>query len=418
VSAAVQIDRIAAGGEGVGTLPDGRRVFVPRTAPGDLVQLTALRPAARYARGRVARVLQPGPDRVAPRCRHYDGDQCGGCQLQHLTENAQQAARRSIVGDALRRIGHLDAPDPPLEPSPAQWGYRAKISLARDAAGGRIGFHRLGRPTAVFRLERCEIAAAPLAELWDAVRQDGKLLPPDLEHLTLRLDRAGGRHLLARVREPRAWTGAGRLAERLVARGTPATLWWEPARGAARAVAGSDSLFPATVFEQVHPAMGDAVRRFAVTQLGPVGGAHVWDLYAGIGETTDLLRAQGASVESVELNRRAVVEAVRRTGEEDTAVTRHVGKVEDWLNRLRSPDLVIANPPRAGMAPQVIAAIASAAAQRVVYVSCDAATLARDLARLLSAPAVLPSYRLSALRCFDLFPQTAHVETVAVLDRV
>jgi 23S rRNA (uracil1939-C5)-methyltransferase len=132
----------------------------------------------------------------------------------------------------------------------------------------------------------------------------------------------------------------------------------------------------------------------------------VWDLYAGIGETSAVLAAAGASVESVESDRRAVAEAERR----GPAARRHTGRVEDVLNELRPPELVITNPPRTGMDARVADALERLAPERVVYVSCDPATLARDLGRL-------PGFRVSDVRAFDLFPQTAHVETVVVLER-
>jgi 23S rRNA (uracil1939-C5)-methyltransferase len=185
-----------------------------------------------------------------------------------------------------------------------------------------------------------------------------------------------------------------------------ATVWVQPEGGDASAVEGRDQPFPATVFEQVHPAMGDRVRAHAVASLGDVAGRHVWDLYAGIGETTTALAGAGASVESVESDSRAVEEAEAR----GPAAVRHVGRAERVVGRLRAPDLVITNPPRTGMDERVTTALTTAAPIRIVYISCDPATLARDLTRL-------RGFRLSSAVAFDLFPQTAHVETVAVLDR-
>jgi 23S rRNA (uracil1939-C5)-methyltransferase len=170
-------------------------------------------------------------------------------------------------------------------------------------------------------------------------------------------------------------------------------------------VAGSGEAFPATVFEQVHPEMGDRVREFAIQQLGDVSGRRVWDLYAGIGETTAQLVAHGAIVESVELDRRAVAEAEAR----GPAARRHTGRVEDILRRLRRADLVIANPPRTGMDERVTAELERLRPARLVYISCDPATLARDLQRL-------EHFGLILVQAFDLFPQTTHVETVAVLE--
>ncbi|MFI5210302.1 MAG: class I SAM-dependent RNA methyltransferase, partial [Gemmatimonadales bacterium] len=376
---AVRINAIAAGGDGVGRLADGRAVFVPRTAPGDLVQLTALEVKSRYARARVGRILEPGPDRLAPRCIHYDRDACGGCQLQHLGPVAQRASRQAIVGDALRRIARLDVPDPELVAAGEDWGYRTKLTLAVQARGRLIGLHRYDRPSDLFNLERCEIADPALNRLWAALSPRKELLPADATHLVLRLERGGALHLIVRSAGARAWTSAADLRAGLREAGVDATLWWHPEGGVPRVVAGAGSPWPATVFEQVHPALGDQVRRFAVEQLGEVRGLKVWDLYAGIGETTTQLLAAGATVESVELDPRAVALAGPEVGDR---VRRITGAAETIVPRLTPADLVITNPPRTGMDRRVVEAILAAAPRRVVYISCDPATLARDIALL------------------------------------
>jgi 23S rRNA (uracil1939-C5)-methyltransferase len=402
---AVRILRLAAGGDGVGKLSDGRTVFVPRTAPGDLVELSQLQEHRRFARARPQRVLQPSPHRVEPRCPHYVGDDCGGCQLQHVDNETQLESRRGFVGDALRRIAKRDVPDPPIVPANQTYDYRTRLTLHVEAGGRRIGLYRYHRADQVFDLVRCHITVPELMELWQVVRKLRALLPPELEQVVLRLDRKGGRHLLLRVGGGEVWSGADRLRRELERRGTAATVWWQPPGGAARAMAGAAEAFPATVFEQVHPEMGDRVRAFAVEQLGDASGRRVWDLYAGIGETTQQLVVRGAVVESVELDRRAVAEAEAR----GPSARRHTGRVEDRLRELRRPDLVIANPPRTGMDQRVTAELERIRPARLVYISCDPATLARDLARL-------PHFRLVSVQAFDLFPQTTHVETVAVLE--
>ena len=222
----------------------------------------------------------------------------------------------------------------------------------------------------------------------------------------LRLDREGGRHVVLQLEAGPAWDGGRQLARQLDRRGSAATIWWQPEGGAPRAVAGASEAFPATVFEQVHPEMGDVVRAFAMEVLGDVAGRLVWDLYAGIGETTALLVEAGARAESVESDARAVAEAESR----GPAARRLAGRVEDLLDQLRRPELVVTNPPRTGMDQRVTAALERLAPRRIVYISCDPATLARDLTRM-------PGYRLEVIQAFDLFPQTAHVETVTVLER-
>ncbi|HEU4699840.1 MAG TPA: TRAM domain-containing protein [Gemmatimonadales bacterium] len=406
----VRILRLAAGGDGVGRLADGRAVFVPRTAPGDVVELTRLREHRRFARAEVERLVEPAPERVEPPCPHYLRDRCGGCQLQHLAAAAQLAARRAFVGDALRRLGKLDVADPEIVPSERALGYRAKITLHRDERG-RIGLHPYDRPAQVFDLEWCHITTDELNRLWRAVRARRELLPANLERLVLRLDRAGGRHLVVQTAAGPVWGGGKALGDALAQVREPAVVWYQPEGGVARAVSGAGEAFPATVFEQVHPAMGDRVRAYALELLGAVDGRHVWDLYAGIGETTDLLAERGATVESVESDARAVAHAESRSAWHRPRVRRYAARVEAVRDELRTPDLVVTNPPRTGMDDRVTATLAASGAARIVYISCDPATLARDLARLAAA------YRLAHVRAFDLFPQTAHVESVALLEQ-
>ncbi len=402
----VTIRGIAAGGEGVGTLADGRTVFVPRTAPGDRVTLHNLRLHARFARADMAEVVTASPDRVTPPCPHYIADRCGGCQLMHLDAEAQLAAKRRIAGDAMRRIAKLDRDDPPIVAAPAMLGYRSKVTFA--IRGRTIGFHRLGEAGHVFEVERCLLLEPGLDALHRRLRQLRHLLPDDAEQVVLRRDAEGGLHLLIRGTAERAWDGGPDLATAL---GGEVVVWWQPPTGAARAMAGSGAPWPATVFEQVNPPVADAVRRHAIAEL--VGddpapaGAVAWDLYAGIGEATTLLATAGLDVTSVERDPRAVALAGSLGAE---GPVRLAGDVAVRIGRLPRPQLVFTNPPRTGMAEPVTAALARSGARRIVYVSCDPGTLARDLRRLGD------QFHLTHFTAFDQFPQTAHLECVATLE--
>ena len=404
----MRIERIAAGGDGIGHLADGRAVFVPRSAPGDLIELVRVARQRSFARAEVGRIVEPGPGRVAPPCPHYERDRCGGCQLQHLDAAAQRAARRSIVGDALRRLGRRDLEDPVLEPAADEWAYRTRITLHQSADGRRLGYHRLGRPGDILDLERCLIAAPAVQELWSVLRLQRRFLPKRIDSVTLRLERGGARHILVKGAQA-AWPEASRLVDVIRARLPDVSVWWQPPEGAPRVV-GESVAFPATVFEQVNPAMGDRARDWAVAALGSVSGRAGWDLYAGIGETSRMLLERGARIESVEWDARAVRLAESLTGTRDRFAA-HAGRVEDVIGTLRPADFVITNPPRTGMDPRIVEAITASPARTLAYISCDPATLARDLRGLGEG------WRLTDLKAFDLFPQTAHVETVAVLER-
>jgi 23S rRNA (uracil1939-C5)-methyltransferase len=211
MSPPVRIVRLAAGGDGIGRLPDGRTVFVPRSAPGDLVELSDVREHRRFARARISRVVEPSPSRVEPRCPHYLADECGGCQLQHLEDAAQREARRSFVGDALRRLAKRQVADPEIVPAPRSYEYRTKLTLAVGVGGRPIGLHPFDRAAQVFDLVWCHITVPELMHLWQAARELHSLFPKDVDQIVLRLDRNGGRHLVFRVPPSQAWSGAPRL---------------------------------------------------------------------------------------------------------------------------------------------------------------------------------------------------------------
>jgi 23S rRNA (uracil1939-C5)-methyltransferase len=404
----VTIERIAAGGAGVGRLPDGRVAFVSRTAPGDVVEAEQILAKRRYIRARLVAVREAGADRVAPQCVHYAEDHCGGCQLQHLSPDAQLRAKQRIVGDALRRIAALDVGDPEIVPSRLAWRYRSKIRLAvkHTRRGRLIGLHRDGRPDAVFEPGDCLITRERIMRLWRTLRRHAELFPPECTAVTLTEDRDGGLHVvMAGGRE--VWD-AGPLTEVL---GNQAlSCWWQPDRGAARVVAGPRTGYPPMAFEQSNPELAQVIREEAAAGLGDVGGARVWDLYGGVGDTAQLLAAAGAQVWSVDVDRAAKAWAERG---HHPQVHHLAGRVEDVLPQLPKPDAVVVNPPRAGLSLPVASHLnrwaSGGPGRRLAYVSCDPATLARDISRM-------GSFGLEGVRAYDLFPQTSHVESLAVLE--
>ena len=407
----VLIESLAAGGDGVGRLADGMTVFVPRTAPGDRVRVADVRRRRRHARAIPAGVTAPGPGRVEPPCPHFRRDGCGGCQWQHLSTVAQLAAKARIVGDALRRIGHLDVPDPDVFPSPRALAYRATVTLTVrwTAAGPVAGFHDYRDPGRVIPLERCAIARDEVAALWDALRPAAAALPRGSDvRLKLRVAPDGGLHAVVGGGDG-AWATPGPLVRAAADRGLVVTVWWEPAGGAMRWMAGPRCDAGAVAFEQVNPEVAAALRA-AVLAAAPADAAgRALDLYAGAGEIGLALAGRGWEVATVEANEAAVARAAERARREGLAVRTVAGRVEERLSGLLPARLVVANPPRAGLDERVAAALAGRPPERLVYVSCDPATLARDLERLAAVPARL------RVRCFDMFPQTSHVETVATL---
>lgn len=408
----MEITGIAAGGDGVGHLDDGMAVFVPRTAPGDLADVEIVERKRRYARARLMSLASAGRDRTEPRCLHYMRDRCGGCQLQHLSAEAQTDWKARIVGDALRRIAGLQAGDPTVVPSPAAWRYRTRITLA--VKDGRIGFRTVDQPDHVFQLEDCLIARESLMQVWGRLNRVRDRLPEGTAAVELREDRDGRVHVVVR---------GGAAAQRFDgaalggALGDGVALWWAPTGHRPRPVGAGDPAGPAPAFEQVNPGLAARLRVDAVEALNVPRAGRVWDLYGGVGETARLMAAAGADVWSVDADRAAIHrarssehEGERRSG---GAIRYLARRAEDAVRALPEPERVVVNPPRGGLGASVAARLdawgGSRRDARLVYVSCDPATLARDLTRL-------GAFSLAAVRAYDLFPQTSHVETLAVLE--
>jgi 23S rRNA (uracil1939-C5)-methyltransferase len=414
--AEMSIESIAAGGDGVGRV-DGMVVFVPRTAPGDRV-VARIGVRKGFARGTVTTMLESSPLRVEPPCAHYRVDRCGGCQLQHIGYEAQVAAKATVIRDAIGRMGRRTIETPAVEPSPAQWRYRNKLTLALRRRGDRwvAGLHPYDDPSTVFALDDCPITDAAVLSVWRAIMAESDLLPRVAE-------------LRGAVRmmdgEPPAGTlvieGGDRWPERetFFAR-VPAVraLWWVP-EGRSRMLVGrrphteedrrSGDLDVGASFAQVNPVVAALLRTHVLSLISRHAPATVVDAYAGVGDTAAALSADGMRVTAVELDEAAAARCGERLAPPSRVIT---GSVEDHLAGALPADAVIVNPPRTGLDARVSATLdaATPAPRVLVYVSCNPATLGRDLARL-------PAYALASVRGFDMFPQTAHVETVCELVR-
>ncbi|HEY8485227.1 MAG TPA: TRAM domain-containing protein [Longimicrobiales bacterium] len=417
----VEITGIAAGGAGVGRLPDGRVVFVHRTAPGEEVEVRVVEEKRRWARAELVRVRRPAPERRVAPCPYYD--RCGGCTLEHLEYEAQLRAKAGIVRDALERIGGFALGLPEVVPSPEEFRYRNRVSFTLVRLGsGRVvaGFHELGHPGRILDIgEECLLPEAPIAAVWGRLRAEWgvaahRLPSGDRLRLTLRASASGEVSLLVQ-----GGYAPGRPDELLERVPGLASIWHHPLGGELTLLAGQESVsevwadeevgLSGAVFLQVNRGAAARLEAHVLELAGDVSGRKVVDAYCGVGLHARRLAARGAEVVGIELDELAVREARRAA----PAGARFIaGRVEEELPAALPADLVIVNPPRGGLDAAVVAALLEQPPERLVYVSCDPATLARDLSRLRER--FLPR----SLRCFDLFPQTAHVETVIELECV
>lgn len=416
----VSVHSIGSGGLGIGTLPDGKVVFVPRTAPGDRVEVRVVKEKARWARGEVVEWKEEGSGRKLPPCPRFA--QCDGCSLQHLSYPEQLFWKGRLVGEALRRLGGLDTRDPEVEPSPLELRYRNKITFTlRRLRGGRLvaGFRELGHRGRVLDVgDECLLPEEEISRAWAELRANwgagASFLPEGRElRLTLRSGEGGAALMV------QGGKGDGQPVTLLSRVPALTSIWRSERNGTFRHLAGEEVIrvswgegtleLPGGGFVQTNPRAAKDLLRYVLGECGDVGGKKVIDAYCGVGFLGREVAIQGGLVTGIEADPSAAPACERNHVEGFELVT---GWVEKELRFLLPADLVILNPPRTGLAESVPTLLKKHPPDRVLYVSCDPATLGRDLRRLGS------SFQVNKIRSFDLFPQTGHVETVVTLEAV
>jgi tRNA/tmRNA/rRNA uracil-C5-methylase (TrmA/RlmC/RlmD family) len=388
-----EVGAVAHGGHCVARV-EGRVVFVRHALPGErVVALVTEDKGGSFCRADAVEVLSASPDRVEPPCPLAHPGGCGGCDWQHATETAQRELKAAVVAEQLRRLATVDR-EVVVEPLPGgPLGWRTRVRMAVDSAG-RPGF-RAHRSHRVIPAAHCPITVPGLVEsvvdtTW----------PRDAE-LELTMDGTGTAHI-REVRPSRSDKRAPRRTRRQVAVESAAGRRWR---------------LSAFGFWQVHPAAADLLASVVDEWTSASPGACAWDLYSGVGLFAAGLAGQvgpDGSVYAVESARDAVADGERNLA--DLSAVHFVkGTVDSVIRagRLPDPEVVVLDPPRKGAGHAVVDGIAAAGPARVVYVACDPAALARDIARFGTH-----GYRLDRLRAFDLFPMTHHVECVASLVRV
>jgi 23S rRNA (uracil1939-C5)-methyltransferase len=414
------IEKPAAGGRMIAR-HDGQVLLVAGAIPGERVSVRIERVEKRLAFASAVRVLAPSSDR-----RDAGSDPlCGGCVYAHIAYPRQVALKADIVADAFTRIGRIPIEHPvPVAVSPeAGYRMRARLHVRGDSAGFfRENTHEMCDPRQTQQLLDESMAAidVALAALGDA-RADVASL--ELSENMAAAERAFHLDVIpdARELEPaltRAITAAGltgctargRVGP-LVRAGDPAVADPLAALTHGRAESGHLRRQPASFFQGNRFLLPDLV--VAVLEATPSGG-RILDLYAGVGLFSMALAATGRDgITAVEGDRQSAADLKENAGSYPSAIRALVGRVEDHMARRREiADTVIVDPPRSGISREAMDIIARHGARRIIYVSCDPPTMARDARRLLDA-----GYHLESLRGFDLFPNTPHVETVGVFDR-
>lgn len=392
----VRIDRPATGG-GVGRLADGLVIFVRDSLPGELVEVSVTDRTSSFARGVVREVIETSEQRVTPPCRFSGDGGCGGCDLQHASEAAQRSWKEAVVAEQLRRVAGLEyAPALVQAPSPAK-GSRTRLRCAVDG-DGRLAL-RASRSHSLVAVDPCwlvdERVTDAFATSWSWA-----------EEVELRAIGDGDPFAVVKRR-----TGRTSRIEVCSLRGDRL----DPAPISRVAVGGTHYNVSPVSFWQAHVDAPSMLLERVLTLTGAQRGDRVIDLYSGVGLFAVGLASVVGSigrVVAVESSPHAVRDARENGAGHGTLRVRQSMVSPGVVANLVGPeDIVVVDPPRAGLAKGVARAIADARPRRIVYVSCDAATFSRDLKVFLSS-----GFSLSHMEILDLFPMTEHVELVALLD--
>jgi 23S rRNA (uracil1939-C5)-methyltransferase len=443
----LDVDSLAFGGNGVARL-NGFVVFVRRGLPGDRVRARVTKVKRSHAEALATEVLRPGPERVEAPCAHFPA--CGGCRFQDLAYEAQLEQKQIQVRDALQRLAGLA--DPPLEQilpcRPEIFHYRNKLeySFTTTSAGTALGFHRAGRWDEVLEIDRCwltdDLGNSIRSAVRDWAREEGLEAYSQadgtgyLRHLVVRQGRNTGQALVQLVTAPGERFETGYFVDVLrrlpevrsihwAINDTPAEVTNLPTRllwgeeWIEEELGGLRFRVRPNAFLQTNTAMAEQLYGLAREAAGLTGSETVWDLYCGIGTIGLSLAGDALTVWGIEVSEESVACALENA--ELNGITNaaffagNVGEVvEELLERSGPPDVVVVDPPRAGLAGKALRRLGRIGAPRLVYVSCNPTTLAGDAKALREEH----GYELRRVTPVDMFPHTPHVECVALLERV
>lgn len=432
--ALVKIDKMAFGGSGFGRV-DGKACFVPFTAPGDEVRIRIVRDKHSYFEGELLEIVTPSPVRVKPPCPVFG--RCGGCDWQHLTYEAQLKAKDEIFSETLYRIARVGAERIlPIAPAPKQYSYRSRVQLKLRYVAGElhIGFYRGGSHFVVDLPGRCAVAHSGINAVLDGVRALIRDFPgPDkVPQVDVAVDEGGKTVLVVHY----IGNNPEEAAEYLAAAPVPADgiLMQCGRKETLRNIKGIGLLsysvglsddtgcpeiplsYSAGSFSQVNMAQNSALVRTVREWCGLTGKERILELYCGNGNFTFALAPEAHDVLAVEDYAQSIADARRNARQLDVSnvnfeVADSTTFVKELAARNERFDLVLLDPPRSG-AREVVGFLPQLGATRILYVSCDPPTLARDLATIMKG-----GYRVVRSRPFDMFPQTYHIESVTLLEK-
>jgi 23S rRNA (uracil1939-C5)-methyltransferase len=403
----VRLERLVYGGEALGRLPDGRAVFVPYGLPGEEVRIRLVEEKRGHARAGLVEVLKPAPGRITPRCPHFTV--CGGCHYQQMDYPSQLAAKTEILKEQLERIGGLE--NIPLQlpvASPLAWDYRNNVQFHLTGEG-KLGY-QAARTNQPFPIRECHLPEEPLNQLWPQIEIEPM---PGLERISLRLGASDDLMIILESSDPQPVDFSVEDLPVSVVHLGP---------GGSLVLAGSDHIIvevlerpfmvSAASFFQVNTIQAAAMVEHLLANLPLKTDATVLDVYCGVGLFSAFLAPRVKRLVGIEISPDACEDYSVNLDEFDN-VELYEALVEDVLTSQRlDPDIVVLDPPRAGLGIRTMDGLLAQDASHLAYVSCDPSTLARDAKRLVAG-----GYQLKQITLFDLFPQTYHIESISFWDK-
>ncbi len=426
----LEIDSLAQGGRGVARA-DGYVVFVSGALPGDRVRVQLTKAKRAYAEGKAIEMLRPGEERIADTCVH-DGEPCPGAPWQAMTYERQLAEKAAQVDDALRRLGHLDGFEvEPIEPAVEAWRYRNKLEYSFGPGAERLalGFHRRGSWAEIVDVDDCKLASEANNAARNAVREwaieeaiqayESGPQTGVLRNLVVREGRRTGqlqtRLVTSPERIPRPPVDLHTVIEG-PAGGTDGPTGVLGAEHLTEELCGLRFRVSHSAFMQTNTEMAERLYEIAADFAGLSGNERLFDLFCGIGTIGLSLASRAAEVWGLESVADAVADAETNATLNGIENARFVVAdarlgIVPLLERAGRPDVVIVDPPRSGLSKKIVRRLLECEAPRIVYVSCNPTTLAPNAAQIVEA-----GYTLRRVKPVDMFPQTPHVEAVAVFE--
>jgi 23S rRNA (uracil1939-C5)-methyltransferase len=394
------------GGDTIGKLPDGKTIFIPFGIAGERVEAEIIDSKKSFARGRIKRVLRESPKRIKARCPHFM--ECGGCHYQHLVYADQLMLKQEIVTDLLKRIGKIEAPPvKEIVGSPLEWNYRNTVQFHLSPTG-KPGYQRAGA-NGVVEIRECHLPLPEINALWPQLELEADA---GIQRVSIRCGSDDELLVGLESNTPQPPEFSVDIPLSVVLLGPDDDLLLAGEDFSLMEVMGRTFRVSAASFFQVNLPQAEAMVKYVLEVLKVDKKSTVIDAYCGAGLFSAFLAPKVKSLIGIELAESSCNDFAVNLDEFDN-VSLYIGAVEEILPELKlKPHAVLLDPPRAGLDPTAMAALIEAAPRQVVYVSCDPATLARDVQKLVAA-----GYSLESVKPFDLFPQTYHVESITVLTK-